>query len=397
MSYIYYLFEILLTVGLYLLTALSVVLLFAFLIALFHPLKFRLRLNSSFDGHRLDFWFIYFFRLLKVGVLATEKKQNVCLKFAFWKKLHNLNPSPPKTDTDSESESESALSSKPISQSVSPQEPEPESPSKHTTEPKSDIEAESTLLQKTESADQPKQKIEPQTTSKVESKTLSESEPVSEEDLKKTEADHKAQVTSDKKHPHSHEDTKLKTDDNPENIQAQTYDQSTFQDDQSIFHEEKDSKEGSEQKPAKNIIIKFKKVINKLKSNLSLLLKYSKLFKQKWQLLWPLFSKFFSRAASGFVFRKTAIMLRYALHEHHLTGMLQAPLSVFSGFADNFGINFTPIPEFSEPSYKLKGQVILIIKPWRLAYGLVLLFFSKTFIKEIWNLIKFAYKKRKEQ
>ena len=97
----------------------------------------------------------------------------------------------------------------------------------------------------------------------------------------------------------------------------------------------------------------------------------------------------------GFNLDGPDIRLRYALHEHYLTGMSQGSLSILSGMLQRFGVNFIPIPEFTNPMVYAKGNVTAIIKPWRLMFAAMCLLFELTLWKELWKLAKWYWNKRK--
>ncbi len=116
---------------------------------------------------------------------------------------------------------------------------------------------------------------------------------------------------------------------------------------------------------------------------------------RKWQVLFPVFQRFWKRGKKGFSISDPTLLLRYALHEPYLTGMFHANLAILSGMAGRFGVNFQPMPVFAEPCVYARGRATAIIRPWRLVLAMLGLLCEPDLYRELWQLLKWYWASRK--
>lgn len=124
--------------------------------------------------------------------------------------------------------------------------------------------------------------------------------------------------------------------------------------------------------------------------------RYIRLFMRKWQVVWPILQRFWGRGRKGFSLVEPTLKVRYALHEPYITGMFHGSISIFSGLAAQFGLNFIPVPMFGEPCIYARGQVTAVIRPWRFLAAMLGLLLERDLYREAWQAFRW-YRARRQQ
>lgn len=354
------------------------------LIALFHPLKFNLKLRATIKGQRAELWFVYLFKILQIGIIATPHTQDVVIKLFFWQRLlerqqRPKRPAPAKVDktaaappVENEEKTKDSVKVEPIENTVTtkpvantepikndPPQPTESSqkapdPAPTTVTPEQDAAAQ-TPPEKSIAADE-------NATIVTEAVVISESPPlvppekVSPTPISTAPIKPLAQVAED--------------------LHKQQKPQPT------------PDKETSAAAPKSEWRQKMRKFKHDLSNRYRQLQKYLRLTRQKWRILAPALKKFWQRGKKGFGLDNPSLLLRYALHEPYLTGMLQGSMAVVSGIVDRLGINFVPVPTFSEPGVYAKGCATAIIRPWRLVVATIGLLCERKLWHELWLAFK---------
>jgi hypothetical protein len=367
----------------------------ALLLILFHPLRFDLKIRSSLKGQRAEVWFVYLFRLFRIGIIATPHTQDVVLKLPLWTKLLQRNqrqkekaeekdsfephdsqePTTTKAENNDQPESSEAPEEDEIEDSKHlPSDlhsPEPEDSEKDLNQiPDADFETKP-------------QEAKPAKTDKKPDSAQTDSEP--ENDAAPTlNTEKETEKTEEIVEP-----VKITTDDEP----LEPIDETDPFKDKTPGPEIKKTKITEDSpKDKKQSGTNFREKLRKLKRKLSY--KYSQTKKwlriasKKYKILKPVALSFYKRMKKGIRLEKPAILCRYALHEPYLTGMFQGNLSILSGMLQRFGIDFVPVPTFGVPTVYVKGKACAVLVPWRFAVALFCLFFNKVVWQQGYRLFK---------
>jgi hypothetical protein len=413
--------------------AATIVVLTLFLLFLFHPLRFDLNLRTTIKGQRGQLWFVYFFRIIKIGVIASPHTQDIILKIFGWKiRLKRFQrEKPAKTDSDGGSPDEDSpgftsetdetrkatdlyentdLSDKSLKDS------QKETENDYNTSVKEDSEPDTKKTSATDEGDKnlaakysPEQGKETETQEYV--KPSDTQEPDSENENKKA-------FTSDENVTAglSDEDENQEEESKAENIETtevtpikdKEFNQPVkplSETDPFADHHKTDSQQPQnlDEKPQKGekFTVSLRKRLRQLRKKISQKYlqgkKWLKIFLKKYKLFKPIFKKLWKRAKSGFKIKNTAILLKYALHEPYLTGMFQGNLSLFSGVMQRFGIEFIPVPLFCRPTVYSRAKTAAIIKPWRIVLAFISLLFEKVLWQEFYKLFKWYRAQKNEQ
>ncbi|PKL44415.1 MAG: hypothetical protein CVV41_07190 [Candidatus Riflebacteria bacterium HGW-Riflebacteria-1] len=401
------------------------------LTAIFHPLRFDLKLRGSVKGQRAEVWFVYLFRLFKIGVIATPHTQDVVVSFMGWQKRLDRagrtkpEKAPPKTPTPPISPPETPSSAEPSrdepisADSIAPDSTTTSSaettgeittdPGERVAEPVSKITDEKTDdAATTDSADSTiASQTTPATTadSKPEAagKSLSDATAYSEELTQPADSGESAPPDSPARQIHADAETI-----EPVAVEAATVtpaiDSRPLKPLDEVEAEYKAAKEAGAaaqdtKKGSSSAGSSLKQTLRRFKRDASRRFNqfkaYARLFRQKWRALSPVVKRFWQRGKSGFGLTRIDLLLRYALHEPYLTGMCHGTLAVASGMAGQFGINFVPVPQFGAPMLYSRAYVTAEIRPWRLLYATGALLFEKQIYKELWQLFKW-YRSKKQ-
>ncbi|GAB4271155.1 MAG: hypothetical protein Kow0029_08540 [Candidatus Rifleibacteriota bacterium] len=374
---------------------------FVALIGLFHPLKFSLKIRGSRYGQRAEIWFVYLFRILKIGVVATPHTQDVILKFFFWKKVLQRNQrKKPKTKPtehpeptakyeesvetapnvnirssqpifDTEKQAPAADSTPATEDTVSKKEDEV------TTELKGSEKADSTNLSDIEELKKP-----------TDEKPFPEKDSAEVIHTEKTEADKSEPVSppAQKLSPETVEPT-IKTE--VETTEAEPLksvsDIDPFAEKDKQFQEV----EHETKKHEPGLGSKLRQLKKKTSEKYRESKRWIKIALNKYKLLSPILWKFYYRSKKGISIVEPTIVCRYALHKPYLTGMFQGNLAILSGMMQRFGINFIPVPVFSQPTVYAKASVGAVLHPYRFVFAFIALMVEKTLWLEAWKLFKF--------
>jgi hypothetical protein len=389
------------------------------LIALFHPLRFNLHLRGTLRGQRAELWFVYFFRIFKIGIVASPHTQDVVLQIFFWQKVLQRNqrprpqkPEPPPQDfptapradhfsesSDTKEQNEAATAQTPESATGKP-EKEQKSSEENIIEKKSGMEGVEASPEPGEASSEPEISVsEPEKLNPDPGKTLTEvtsaAEITEEKDPEKTEDTHEPQEPA----PASPEEKSQAKSVSAESATAKIEkidaidpfsEKSDSPKDSSGESATRESSRGERDSWRKRLRLLRKRIAEKYRQGK----KWLRLFGRKYKLLSPIFWKFYRRSRKGFRIDSPALLCRYALHEPYLTGMCQGNLAIFSGMLQRFGIDFVPVPVFTGPTFYSKAKASLVLMPWRFVFAVFALFFEKVLWQEAWKLFKW-YRARK--
>lgn len=322
----------------------------AILLLLFHPLRLNLKLRSTIRGQRAELWFVYLFRLFKIGIVATPHTQDIIVKVAFWKKrLHRKQREKP---------------AKPAS--IAPGD-FPAKESETSDEVKSSTEPDSLPIEPVAPTEEPTAQSEPPPPEEAE-----QQKPVIPQDSEGKRKDEiAAPIEVDKPEPET--------------------DKPVIDHSQQSPTPPRDPLESSPEPGS------FRARLRKIKRNMAKKYKQSKyyirIFMLKWRKLAPVAKKFYARSKKCFKIDDPNLVVYYALHEPYITGMFQGKLAVLSGAAQRFGFRFVPIPLFGQPTVYARSAATAVIMPWRLILALLGLIFEKELWIELWQLVKLFWAK----
>ncbi len=380
------------------------------LIVMFHPLRFDVKLRGSPKGQRAEVWFVYLFRMFRIGIIATPRTQDIVISFLGRKKrLERMGrkasagrppaapPAAPASyagptattssavtddagrtagDTSQTAEVqgssavdstvETSAKSQPLEipdeqgcerpeSSVADSDAPPVMKPADTTHPAAEVETSTGATAKAEPAIEDAETVEPVVSEAPASTPGIDSRPL--KPLHEVEADYQAAK------------------------------------DRSEVGEQAGKESAKEGASLRQLLRKFKRDATRRFSQIK---SYLRLFRRKWRLLSPVMKRFWQRGKKAFGLPRTDLLLRYALHEPYLTGMSHATLAVASGMAGQWGINFMPVPHFGAPMVYSRASISAVIKPWRLLFATCALLFEKQLYVESWQLFKW-YRSKKQQ
>jgi len=398
------------------------------IIALLHPLTFNLKLRASKLGQRAEIWASYFFGALKIGVIATPDTQDLTLKFLFWKKLLQRSqrskpprpasrPTPPSSGADASPGSGSATSTvrpattdephTPAENAFPGALPEPERSSEPAPVSHADATSEAIIAPTGQTVVQPDSTtmpaiVQPDKTTPRASLPEPETGESAPEEYQSPETkappslppvvNPEPQTTASKTStgPAPIDDKPLKP------IAAVSAEQTRNQTrDQNETAASPGDSARNAQPAANNWRGRFRKFKRDLSRRYLQVKGWLRIFMRKWQVLFPVFQRFWKRGKKGFSISDPTLLLRYALHEPYLTGMFHANLAILSGMAGRFGVNFQPMPVFAEPCVYARGRATAIIRPWRLVLAMLGLLCEPDLYRELWQLLKWYWASRK--
>lgn len=364
------------------------------LIAVLHPLRFDLKLRGSVKGQRAEVWFVYLFRLFKIGVIATPHTQDVVVSFMGWKKrIERMGrakqavkpPSPPPVATPPDEPV--TIDTTTVPQVKAKAETESTEPEHLTQEQMSPVDDQTAPTQQEQP---PKPEISEKETNIVEKTVLTteanQADAAADADTPRQQAETVEPLPIEPQVPPAEVDSRpLKPLHEVEEEykaakEAGTGDQSQKQ------------KQASKDASLRQMLRKFKRDASRRFSQFK---GYARLARLKWRALSPVLKKFWQRGKKGFALPRIDLLLRYALHQPYLTGMCHGTLAVASGMAGQWGINFVPVPHFGAPMLYSRAYVTGVIKPWRLLFATAALLFEKQLYKEVWQLFKW-YRAKKQ-
>lgn len=319
-----------------------------FLILLFHPIYFTLKGRASVKGQRGEIIFSYLFNLLKIRFIATAKKQDILLEFCGLRK---------KIAEEGKKKGEEGLGRE---EEGLEKAAEPLSGEKPPVVEETPVEDEPIAIEESLATEESLNTAEFLTSEEplpIEEPLTSEKSLVTEE----TPALEEPLVTNE-----------------PEAFAAE----------ETIIEESVESiaKEAPQQTQGQKIrekLRKFKKDFNRRYDELR---KKLRLIRQRWNSLFPVAKRFWNRGKKGFKFANAKLRMHYSLDEPYLTGMLCGYLSPTIGFAKYYGLEFEPVPVFSEEpaaTIHTKASWCVIIRPWLLVWSVTCLLFEKNLYKEL--------------
>lgn len=416
------------------------------IIGLFHPITVNLKLRASQLGQRGEVWGSYLFGIVKIGVIATPHNQDVALKILFWQRFLQRNrrqkptrPQPPPA-TPGQPATDSASATAPKTTDSAKPQPATEAAAasvkraetvraesavqvKPDSEPaiQTDAEKETEKKSASETAIESETKIEnmktpeAETAGKTEPGIMSESpdgirgdimtedstEPVIKADGLDSGSDATAQVKVPSSEP-APVTRAQPVDVTPVDVtplkpvaevaqEQKAADKSetaaTFKSDDQAGH----AAEGGSDWRAR--ARRFRRDLNNRYQQLK---RYIRLFMRKWQVVWPILQRFWGRGKKGFSLVEPTLKVRYALHEPYITGMFHGSVSIFSGLAAQFGLNFIPVPMFGEPCIYARGHVTAVIRPWRFLAAMLGLLCERDLYREAWQAFRW-YRARSHQ
>lgn len=377
------------------------------LIALFHPLRFNLNLRGSLRGQRAELWFVYLFRIFKIGIIATPHTQDVVIKVFFWQRLLQRNqrqrPRPPATPPpdfpgptkayeqppQTDIGTDSAAASKEKSEAELPAKADAAEEIARPVPPQAAPDTPTTGSQKSEAVVKDSEKPEP-AAAEIEKPVATESEkksskpePVTEEIGESGEEVVEPLSATVRITP----DPQAQTVKEEEKISA-IEDIDPFAEKSESEKKTTTDTEKSEAEAADTWQKRLRLLRKRIGEKYRLAKKWLRLIGRKYRLLSPIFWKFWGRSKKGFRIDHPALLCRYALHEPYLTGMFQGNLAIFSGLLQRFGIEFVPVPTFGAPTLYTRGKVSLVLLPWRFVFAVICLLFERILWTEAWRLFK---------
>lgn len=406
------------------------------IIGLFHPITVNLKVRASQLGQRGEVWGSYLFGIVKIGVIATPHNQDVALKILFWQRFLQRNrrqkptrpqpppatPGQPATDSASATAPKTADSVKPqpttesAAASVKPAESSPAAISREEKRAET-VRAESAVQAKPDSEPAIQTDAEKETEKKpvseapIESKTKIESVKTPEaETAGKTEPGIMSESTDGIMGDIMTEDS---TEPAPvtraQPVDVTPVDVTPLKPVAEVAREQKaaeksepaaaftsDDQAGQAAAGGSDWRARARRFRRDLNNRYQQLKRYIRLFMRKWQVAWPILQRFWGRGRKGFSLVEPTLKVRYALHEPYITGMFHGSVSIFSGLAAQFGLNFIPVPSFGEPCIYARGHVTAVIRPWRFLAAMLGLLCERDLYREAWQAFRW-YRARRQQ
>ncbi len=380
-------------------------------IGLFHPLVFNVRLRASQLGQRAEIWGAYLFGTLKIGIVATPANQDVILKFLFWKKLLQRNrrqkvarpgsrttgPSdqPPGPSVEKSTYSSPEGKSRPDTATSKPETEEKTAPA-HPAELSQQIETPASEMPAPVTPPEPAPVSLPASPA-----------PASADDKDSTTipgVQTKAEVVTTE--PLAEEPPQQQTPDVIQTTPARPIEPtpvdtlplkpvSEVHPEKSAAEKPADREETAEAQIKDGWQSKFRRFRRDFNRRYRQIRGWLRTFMRKWKVLYPVFLRFWHRGKKGMSIDGTSLLLRYALHEPYLTGMFHANLAVMSGFVGRFGVNFKPVPVFSQPCIYARGHSAAVIRPWRFAAAIAGLLLEPDLYRQLWQAFKW-YRARRQ-
>lgn len=411
------------------------------IIGLFHPITVNLKLRASQLGQRGEIWGSYLFGLVKIGVIATPHNQDVALKILYWQRFLQRNrrqkptrpQPPPAAPWQTGTGSTSTTTQKPADDAMA----QPMTEASPAASSKEEKQAE---IVRVESAAEAKPDIEPASQSDAEKET--EKKPVPETGIEpriKTAAQTAVESPAEAKTDtgiriETSTEPVIKTDtdtrqDSESNTAAQAKvppaepapvtrpqpvdvtpvdvtplkpvaevarEQKTAEKEETTAGVRSDDQAGKAAAGGSDWRARARRFRRDLNNRYQQLRLYIRLFMRKWQVIWPVLQRFWGRGKKGFNLVEPTLKVRYALHEPYITGMFHGSISIFSGLAAQFGVNFIPVPMFGEPCIYARGHVTAVIRPWRFLAAMLGLLFERDLYREAWQAFRW-YRARRQQ
>lgn len=341
------------------------------LIAVFHPLRFNIRLRASLKGQRAEVLFCYLFRLLELKAIATPASQNVYISVLGLKKLVY---SEGRIKKDQGKQTQTQINGKkpaPEAEKTQATKTHKEIQAKAETEAEAKTETEAEAAAKTAAAAEAKAEAEAEAAAEAEAKAEAES-PESTQTAAQAEAEAKAAA-----------ETKAETE-----AEAKA---------KSAAKTEAKAKAGQQGSIEDKLRIKLRRLKKKGAEVYKEVRHCARLFISELKILKPVLARFYGRAKKGVAVPKADITLKYAFSEAYLTGMCQGNMVIFKQLLTPLGVNFMPIPVFNcAPCLHTRGGVTAVVYPWRFVGAFVGLLFEKRLYTEGYGLYKW-YKKKKNK
>ncbi len=398
----------------------SISLLIAILFSLFHPIYLKFNFRTSLKGQRAEFWLYYFFKALKIGVVATPHTQDVLVRFLYWEKLIQRNskiskkvskpsdlestqtstPTPDMGKSQSETSIKSELEPDPDSQ--------PDEKTKGSQPDKSTIDEPEVLQTKTEAV-----KVDSSDLLEPEKDLDAITEDTKTREVKDIEVVSKPDDSSDSHTPKA-EDS-LESDETNyvepiEQAEPLLKDLADSEEEEiiprplsEVEKELSDKKEKEKQKeqpdytkeiPIRKRLSNLKKLVSKKYAEGK---KWIRFGLGKWKGLKPVLTRFWERSKAGFSIINPGVKCRYALHEPYLTGMFQGSMAILSGILARAGLEFVPVPEFGSPMIYVKGRAWAKIRPWKFFWAGIGIILEPQLWKEGFQLFKWYRAKQKAE
>lgn len=411
------------------------------IIGLFHPITVNLKLRASQLGQRGEIWGSYLFGLVKIGAIATPHNQDIALKILFWQRFLQRNrrqkptrtqppPVPPwQTSTDSTSTATSKPAEnarlQPMTETAAASVKPPEiSRAESVSEAKPYIERAS----RTDAEKEAKKKSVPETVNEPEIKPETAKTAETDTSIKtgsgtdtksssSTGFEAGAKAGADSAQDSDSEaatQAKARASDptpvtRPQPVDVTPVDVTPLKPVAEVEREQKATEKAEPATGARSDdqtvkaaetgsdwrarARRFRRDLNNRYQQLK---RYIRLFMRKWQVVWPILQRFWGRGKKGFSLVEPTLKVRYALHEPYITGMFHGSISIFSGLAAQFGLNFIPVPMFGEPCIYARGHVTAVIRPWRFLAAVLGLLCERDLYREAWQAFRW-YRARRHQ
>ncbi len=364
----------------------------ALLIIIFHPICFSLKGRGSLKGQRGEVLMSYLFGLLRLRYIATVHTQDLWFEFGWFKKLLQRDSVRGKREEVSiekrEDDKANGEKSNVVSETL-----------EEKVEEKRESEEEDREKVEEKREEEPKEKDIIKEDSAV-SKTLEEKGSEEEGDITVTEAVKKEEIEEDKIEKVDEDDTVSETIKEEEVLPKVEATPEQLAELQNILEEEEKKEAEKIENKGNDLSAKFRKFKKDFDRRYKQIRSKIRLVKSKWGKLWPIVKRFWNRGKKGFKLYGGNLKIKYSFEDYCLTGMFYGCVAPSIGFVKRYGVNFMPIPVFPEqPSNAVysKASFCLDIKPYRLIWAVCGLLFEKEIYKEVYQLLKKKYAKKRTE
>ncbi len=425
------------------------------IIGLFHPITVSLKLRASQLGQRGEVWGSYLFGIVKIGVIATPHNQDVALKILYWQRFLQRNrrqkparPQPPPA-APWQAGPESSATQESAEKSITPEQTttetaaetirpaaQPTAATGEKTEKKpaeisraesvSEIKPDIKPVSKTDTEKEAEKKSVPETVNEPETKpetakphqtdtsikTESRTETESSSSIR-AEAGVKTEAATGSDSETAAQEKARPSDPGPvtrpQPVDVTPVDVTPLKPVAEVAREQKaaekseaaasatsDDQTGKAAATGSDWRARARRFRRDLNNRYQQLKRYIRLFMRKWQIVWPILQRFWARGKKGFSLVDPTLKVRYALHEPYITGMFHGSISIFSGLAAQFGLNFIPVPSFGEPCIYARGHVTAVVRPWRFLAAMLGLLLERDLYREAWQAFRW-YRARRHQ
>jgi hypothetical protein len=394
------------------------------LFALFHPLTFSLKLRASPLAQRGQFWFTYFFGLVGIGTRASLHHQDVVIRIWKWeRRVYHRGPEKAATPPETPPPGPANPSGPP---DTSPGKPAPEPPIAVSVAVESPTTAgsdASVRSGKNTAVVQPTAAAEPPTNTGEERPIRSEKEPIvvaspvpvvsppvsppSAAASKPSLTDSPLSSTADKPAPTdlpggsdaaSTPTVPSRMVSEPPIVEEATVESVAKPIDWDVLDEDFDEIPAEALNPTDppkpGFWSKVKALPKKAQDLFRRLKRWFRIGRTFWRRFSPAGQQLLLDLWGTFTLHGPHAQLRYGCHEPHLVGMFQGLACQIAGILWPFGLHWHFVPVFQSNTLLLRGEMDMIMYPWKIMRSGVALLFEPEIRKGIVELWKW-YRARK--